>query len=267
MLDRTAPYGVAQTAATLAALLDIAAPQGAAAPLDLVLQAAKRRFDGQPADRLLLYNPDAVALWLYEAHTPLFTPVQLRTELTLPLHSVMPTVTPVCFASMYTGLEPACHGIQAYVKPVLQVETLFDTLLFAGRRPAIVSTEGDSISSIFLKRQMDYFIYPTPEDCNRKAAELLRADRHDLIVVYNGDYDAAMHRHGPEGAASLAALARNAEAFAMLTDTAAQAWAGRHRGVTAFAPDHGCHAIDGGLGSHGLDMSEDMNIVHFYGFL
>lgn len=68
-------------------------------------------------------------------------------------------------------------------------------------------------------------------------------------------------------AATLAALARNAEAFAMLADTAAQAWAGRHRGATAFAPDHGCHAIDGGLGSHGLDMSENMNIVHFYGFL
>jgi hypothetical protein len=28
--------------------------------------------------------------------------------------------------------------------------------------------------------------------------------------------------------------------------------------------DHGCHEIDGGCGSHGLDMEEDLNIVHRY---
>jgi hypothetical protein len=28
--------------------------------------------------------------------------------------------------------------------------------------------------------------------------------------------------------------------------------------------DHGCHEIDGGCGSHGLDMPEDLNIVHLY---
>ena len=32
-----------------------------------------------------------------------------------------------------------------------------------------------------------------------------------------------------------------------------------------FCPDHGCHEIDGGCGSHGLDMEEDMNVIHFYG--
>ena len=31
-----------------------------------------------------------------------------------------------------------------------------------------------------------------------------------------------------------------------------------------FAMDHGCHEIDGNCGSHGLDMLEDINIVHLY---
>ena len=31
-----------------------------------------------------------------------------------------------------------------------------------------------------------------------------------------------------------------------------------------FAMDHGCHEIDGECGSHGLDMPEDLNIVHSY---
>jgi hypothetical protein len=28
--------------------------------------------------------------------------------------------------------------------------------------------------------------------------------------------------------------------------------------------DHGCHAIDADAGSHGLDMEEDLNIMHLY---
>ena len=37
-----------------------------------------------------------------------------------------------------------------------------------------------------------------------------------------------------------------------------------HDTLIGFAMDHGCHEIDGDLGSHGLDMPEDLNIVHLY---
>ena len=37
-----------------------------------------------------------------------------------------------------------------------------------------------------------------------------------------------------------------------------------HNTLIGFAMDHGCHKIDGGCGSHGLDMPEDINIVHLY---
>jgi len=73
--------------------------------------------------------------------------------------SVMPSVTPVCFASMYTGAMPNVHGIQAYEKPVLSTDTVFDAFIRADLKPAIVSTANDSISCIFLERDMDYFIF------------------------------------------------------------------------------------------------------------
>ena len=256
---------ITQTAATAAALLGFEAPQGADVPESIVLHAAERVFHGEKAERLLLYNPDAVALWIYQKYTARFEPVLLHTQLDLPVRSVMPSVTPVCFASMYAGVTPDVHGIQAYVKPVLRVQTLFDAALAAGKRPVIVSTAGDSISKIFLERRMDYFIYDTPDECNAKAVELMQRDEHDLIVVYNGNYDGTMHRFGPESPEALAALDDNANAFAMLSGAAAKFWDNRRYGV-AFLPDHGCHEIDGGCGSHGLDMPEDMNIIHFYGF-
>ena len=180
--------------------------------------------------------------------------------------TVMPSVTPVCFATMYAGVMPEVHGIRSYVKPVLRVETLFDKLIEAGKRPAIVSTAGDSISQIFLERDMDYFIYDTPEACNAKAHELIEADEYDLITLYNGNYDGTMHRNAPEGAASLEVLAENARVFAGLCAAVEKHWAG-HRTLLGFCPDHGCHEIDGGLGSHGLDMIEDMNVVHMYALI
>ena len=42
-------------------------------------------------------------------------------------------VTPVCFGTMYTGAQPAVHGIQKYEKPVIQIDTIFDALIRAGK--------------------------------------------------------------------------------------------------------------------------------------
>ena len=49
-----------------------------------------------------------------------------------------------------------------------------------------------------------------------------------------------------------------------LTEAVEEHWKD-HDVLYGFMPDHGCHDIDGGCGSHGLDMEEDMNIIHFYG--
>ncbi len=251
--------------AALAAAVDIPAPAEAKGPNETLTAYVKKTLNGVPADRLFMYNPDAIALWLYEKYTPLFSPVICSSNMALPVHSVMPSVTPVCFASMYTGLMPERHGIQSYTKPVLKVPTLFDAAITAGKKPIIISTNRDSISEIFKEREMDYIFCSTPEECNERAMEVIAEDRHDLIVVYNGNYDATMHKQGPEAEASLAALRHNAQSFQALTEAARRAWSGK-RMMTAFLPDHGCHEIDGDCGSHGLDMPEDMNIIHFYSF-
>lgn len=256
---------ITQTAATVAKLMDFSMPEAADCPNEIVLQAAAAKLGNKPVQRAFLYNPDAVALWLYQKYPQLFTEVVCHSSAALPVYSVMPSVTPVCFASMYTGLNPADHGIQVYTKPVLKVTTLFDAAIAAGLRPIIISTEGDSISKIFLERDMDYIICPTHEECNAHAAEVLKADQHDLVVLYNGNYDSQMHRYAPEGEEALAALKENAQTFASLSKIAAEAW-GDKPGIAAFLPDHGCHEIDGKLGSHGLEMLEDMNIIHFYQF-
>ena len=86
---------------------------------------------------------------------------------------------------------------------------------------------------------------------------------YDRVLMYNPD--AAMHKNAPEHELSLAALQKNSNDFAARVDEVSTAWAG-HNIFYGFCPDHGCHEIDGGAGSHGLDMDEDMNIIHMYGW-
>ncbi len=224
------------------------------------------KLAGQKADRIFMYNPDAVAQWVQEKYPQLMKEVPARTEIALPLTSVMPSVTPVCFGTMYTGAQPAVHGIRKYEKPVIRIDTIFDALIRAGKKPAIVSTAGDSLSMIFLEREMDYYIYPTVEEVHARALELIEEDKYDFILVYNASYDSTMHRNAPEGEASLEALKDNMKKFDQLAEAVKAHW-GSHNTLIGFAPDHGCHEIDGGLGSHGLDMPEDLNILHFYGVI
>ena len=109
----------------------------------------------------------------------------------------------------------------------------------------------------------DYFWFPTLDEVNAKAAELILKDEHDFIAVYNGNYDSAMHKFGPESPEALAELKSNSRTFSTFSEMIKTHWTG-HDTLVGFAMDHGCHEIDGNCGSHGLDMPEDLNIVHFY---
>jgi len=253
-------------AAALCKAMGVNAPLQAEPPHAPLMQLVQDRARTGCVDRVFMYNPDAIGLWLYQKYTLKFSPVLRHTQLALPLCSVMPSVTPVCFASLYTGAQPQVHGIRRYEKPVVRTDTVFDALLRAGKRIAIVADTGSSIARIFLERDMDYYIYDTIEEINRKALQLIEQDQHDMIVVYHADYDATMHKNGTEADISLQALDHNVAAFDCFAQAIQKHWK-KHDTLLGFAMDHGCHDIDGGCGSHGLDMAEDLNILHFYGVL
>ncbi len=256
---------ITRTCRTICELMGIEAPEKADESNKAVLAAASAVLGDGKAQKVLLYNPDAIALWLYQKYTERFIPVIRNSSCALPVLAVMPSVTPVCFGSMYTGLMPKDHGIEAYVKPVLKCDTLFDAAIRAGKKPIIISTRGDSLTEIYKERPMDYIECGSADECNERALEVIARNEHDIVLCYNANFDSTMHRNGPEAEISLAQLDHNAKAFESLCAAADKAWAGFDR-VYTFLPDHGCHEIDGDLGSHGLDMPEDMNIIHFYGF-
>ncbi len=250
-------------AAALAYAMKIDAPEHAAPANPTLVKYIDDSFGKAGVDRIVMYNPDAIAEWIQRKYDGFMPNVCGAQGIEIPFATVMPSVTPVCFGTMYTGAQPIVHGIRAYVKPVIKIDSIFDALIRCGKRPVIVCTAGDSLSKIFLERRMDYFIYDTMEEVNAKAVELILRDEYDFIVIYNGNYDTMMHKNGPEGVKSLAALSVNDHFFGVLSNIIKTNWKG-HNTLLGFAMDHGCHEIDGECGSHGLDMDEDINIVHLY---
>ena len=250
---------------TLAYAFGITPPECAAPKNEDLAAYVDQIFGGRKVDRIVMYNPDAIAQWIYEKYPTYLLSATKRDCLELPLVSVMPSVTPVCFGTMYTGAQPSVHGIQKYEKPVIRIDTLFDALIRAGKKPALITYGKCSLGQIYLERNMDYYHFETGgiDAVNAKAVEVLLRDEHDFILIYNGNYDSVMHKTGPESPESLAELRLNAHIFSVLCNLIETHWK-HHDTLVGFAMDHGCHEIDGNCGSHGLDMPEDLNITHLY---
>ena len=251
--------------AALAYSMGIDAPKYAAPKNSELINYVDRVFDGEKADRIIMYNPDAIAQWIYEKYIHFFNGVLTNVDVKVPLASVMPSVTPVCFGTMYTGAQPEIHGIQKYEKPVITIDTIFDALLRAGKKIALLTYGSCSLSRIFLERNIDYLHFEEGNiaNVNAKAMEVILRDEHDFVVIYNGNYDSVMHKYGPESTEALAELRTNCHIFSCIAELVKNNWK-HHNTLLGFAMDHGCHEIDGNCGSHGLDMLEDINIVHLY---
>ena len=258
--------------AALCYALDIAPPAQAAPANEALCRFVDEAFGAEKCDRVFMYNPDAIGQWIDDKYPNFFREVVQRTQLKLPLRSVMPSVTPVCFGTMYTGAQPEVHGIQAYAKPVIKIDTIFDALLRAGKKCAIIAYGSSSMSKIFLERDMDYYHFTNIEEVNACAARLIMEDKHDFIACYNGNYDGIMHYNGPESTAALGELRMNCHTFGILNELIKTCWKG-HRTLLGFAMDHGSHDIDEMrkgkhyLGHHATDMPEDLNICHHYAAL
>ncbi len=218
-------------------------------------------------ERVLLYAPDAIGFHLCAAFPDVIAPVEREASTVVRLQSVVPPVTPVCFATMFTGLPPSIHGIQKYEKPVLRRVTLFDRLIDAGKRVAIVAVRDSSIDRLFLDRSLDYFSEKYDSEVTERTLQLLEADSHDFVLAYHQEYDDTLHRTTPRAEEAIKAMQRHVVSFVQLAQAVGRFWNSYHR-VLGFVPDHGGHVDPTtGKGTHGVDTPEDMDVQHFYGVL
>ena len=253
--------GVTQT---VCALMGIEATGFLEAPFAPVIARAKSLGINR-CERVLLYAPDAIGRDLCDAFPHLSSSVAQHASVIVHMRSVVPPVTPVCFSTMFTGQPPAMHGIQKYEKPVLKCETLFDRLVRAGKHVAIVAVRDSSIDRLFRGRSIDYFSERYDPDVTERTIELVTANEHDFVLAYHQEYDDTLHRTTPRAPQAIEAMERHVASFVRLAQAVEDEWGSLDR-LLGFVPDHGGHVDPAtGLGTHGIDTPEDMDVLHFYG--
>lgn len=216
-------------------------------------------------ERVLLYAPDAIGFHICQAFPEVIGPVAQKASIVVQMKSVAPPVTPVCFSTMFTGQPPAVHGIRKYEKPILRCETLFDRLISAGKRVAIVAVQDSSIDRLFRDRPIDYFSEAYDSEVTGRTLQLLDADGHDFVLAYHQEYDDTLHRTTPHAPEAVEAMRRHVASFVQLAEAVERCW-GAYDRMVGFVPDHGGHIDPGtGKGTHGIDTPEDMDVQHFYG--
>ncbi len=229
-----------------------------------VVQAAKREGITN-VEKCLVYAPDAVGLQMYQNFRSLFDAVLKHAPIAVPLCSVIPPITPVCFASMFTGAQPRVHGLQKKEKPVLTCDTIFDALIRAGKRVAIVSVKEQSMDLIFRKRKIQYFSELDDQAVTRRTIEIIQSNNYDFIVAYHCEYDDILHEKTHDCTEAIQALSNDIAAFTQLADTMDAFWQRNNRAIV-FAPDHGAHIDpESGKGTHGNNIPQDMHVQHFFG--
>ena len=226
----------------------------------------KTKTEGGKVNRMLIYNPDAIGEWYYEKYKDAFSDVEKHTDIQVKYITANPAKTPVCFGSMFTGATPEVHGIKKYVKPVITIDSLFDSWARSGLKVAMVAVANQSIPKIFAGRNIDYYLLPYDKQVVQKALELIKEDNYDVIEVYNQEYDDVMHATHPQSLPAKLAVKHYVKSFNKLMNAVDEYWQ-QHDTFVAFSTDHGTHRSFFGIGpdTHGSDIPEDRNIVHFYG--
>jgi predicted AlkP superfamily pyrophosphatase or phosphodiesterase len=251
----SAGYDMRSVAPTVCRILGVRSPNACeATPLHTVVASMG------PVVRLAVVVIDAlgVTTWAATRHeTPTLT--ALADRRLLHLRSVMPTITPVNFATMLTGAGPNAHTIRSKTEP-LQLETVFDVLRATGCISATAARAQSSLG-LLISPHADapgLAASNTDDEVTQIAVAALRR-RAELLWVQLLDVDDAGHRHGPISAHGTAAVHR-ADQHLRAIATEAQ----RHDYGLVVLADHGQHTVvtagrvEGG--THGTPCDEDVDV-------
>lgn len=255
-------YSLTDITKSLCNAINIPPPAYAKSSIGVLDEFVNEKTCGQGVDRMVIFNPDAIAEWITEKYSDILKDI-VDSDLKVQMLSVVPPKTPVCFASIYTGATPAEHGIQHYEKRKIELDSFFDAIARGNKKGCIVTVANQSMDILFRDRNIDYFALANDKEVVCKAVQLINSKQYDIICVYNQEYDDMMHRTHPKSLLSKRALKHYNESYKLLQQAVENSYT-NEKTLLATITDHGVHREWYLLGNHGKDIPQDMNILHFY---
>ena len=245
-------------------MIDIAPTVSAALRLPAPMQAKGTSIREVVADltgvsRVAVLAPDALGMYawsLWRAEMPYLSSLHARNSITL--RSVMPSITPVNFATMVTGTDLAGHAVHTF-KDNFACETLFDVVREAKGKSAGVGLDGYTGSEL-LGRCAD--IWGNAGDGSDDAVadmviEIADSAGPEFLIAQLGRVDDVFHQYGPSSPLVVPMLKETDARLKRLVEHLKPLG----YGIVILA-DHGQHdvaepSMKGLKGSHGTDMPED----------
>jgi len=212
--------------------------------------------DLEGSARMAIIGPDALgqaSLEHFAAEMPFLSGMHGTRHLVL--RSVMPSITPVNFATMVTGCELEVHGVSAKQLPV-QSETIFDVLAEAGRRGAGCGRPGYTGAELLARIAQIDGTAELPDDAATEevVVRIARDDRPEFLIAQLGGTDDHFHRFGPYSARMIPKLRETDCRLERMTAELAEAGY-----ALMILSDHGQHESGNAakMGTHGSDCDED----------
>lgn len=176
-------------------------------------------------------------------------------ERSVTLRSVMPSITPVNFATMVSGCDLDGHGVASKTMP-FACETLFDVLTASGLRGAGCGRAGYTGSDLLARVAQIDGTAALPDDAaiEEMVLGIAHAQRPSFIIAQLGGTDDHFHRFGPYSPRMIPKLR---ETDCRLERMAAAL--GESGYAVIVLSDHGQHESGNPdkMGTHGTDSDED----------
>ena len=255
-------YSMTDLAPTVSAILGLRAPESSTgSPIQEIVH------DLVDREKVAILAPDGFGwfAWSLWQHEMLFLK-GLHTQRSLILRAVLPSITPVNFSAMVTGVGLDIHGVKTY-KHNFMCETLFDTVREAGGTSAGVGFEGYTGGELLARFADIDGTTQRGSDLNivSKVKAVVTSHEPEFIIAQLGKVDDVFHKYGPS----------SPEVVPMLRDTDSnlkqlvESLVPLGYGILILA-DHGQHDIDDGniadnkktekKGGHGSESDIDCQV-------
>ena len=159
-------------AKSLCNAIKIQPPTYASSNIDVLDNFVQQKTCGQGVSKIVVFNPDAIGEWVAQKYKDILQDIW-NADLKVPMRSVVPPKTPVCFASIYTGATPQQHGIQHYEKKKIELDSFFDALVRANKKGCIVTVANQSMDILFRGRNIDYYALKNDKEVIAQDVELI----------------------------------------------------------------------------------------------
>ena len=246
-------FPITSVAPTVSAILNLPAPAQAQDPI-----IEEMRADLSACSRVAILAPDALgdfAFQQWKEEMPFLNALYARRGVLL--RSVMPSITPVNFAAIVSGADPAVHGVKT-LNDAFRCESLFDVVRAAGGKSAGIGRETYTGAELLGRHADISGRGPAAEKdvgVERLILEIVDQDAPQFLIAQLGITDDVFHQFGPSSPDVISVLRETDERLKRLsTHLTALGY-----GIIVLA-DHGQHDVERDArmtGSHGSDCDED----------